>query len=84
MHYEDKNKSVIKQIKCANINIMKKQDIIKLLGNAPTIAKRLGYAHRNIVYGWPDKLSDRQSREVIIRMKAKRIKVPPEWEKSLP
>jgi transposase-like protein len=58
---------------------MKKQQLIDLLGNPSQIAKRLGIAHRNNVYAWPEELTDRQSDNVIVRMKAARIKVPPEW-----
>lgn len=58
---------------------MKKSEIIHVIGNAPEIAKRLEYAHRNVVYGWPEELSERQSSDVIRRMKAKRIPVPKDW-----
>ena len=59
---------------------MKKTAIIKLLGNAPEIARKLEYAHRNVVYGWPDVLTPRQSADVIRRMKANRIAVPKDWK----
>lgn len=59
---------------------MKKSEIIRVIGNAPAIAKRLEYAHRNVVYGWPDELSERQSADVIRRMKVKRIPIPKEWK----
>ena len=58
---------------------MKKQELIDLLGNAPEIARKLEFKHRNIVYGWPDELSARQSQGVIFRLKAKRIPFPKEW-----
>ena len=59
---------------------MKKQIIIDYLGSAPEIARRLDYAHRNVVYGWPDILTDRILSDIIRRMKAARIKVPSEWD----
>lgn len=70
---------LIKRVLFANITTMKKSEIIELIGNAPEIAKRLEYAHRNVVYGWPDELSKRQAADVVRRMKAKRIPVPKEW-----
>jgi len=61
---------------------MKKQDLIDLLGKAPTLAKKLNFKHRNIVYGWSEELTERQSANVIMRMKANRIKIPKEWLKK--
>lgn len=61
---------------------MKKQQLIEMFGNAPAIAKRLGLKHRNVVYGWPDELTDRQSENVIIRMKAHRIPIPKDWNSN--
>jgi len=59
---------------------MKKQTIIDYLGNAPDIAKRLDYAHRNVVYGWPDVLTDRIYADIRRRMKANRIPIPRNWK----
>jgi len=59
---------------------MKKQTIIDYLGNAPEIAKRLDYAHRNVVYGWPDVLTDRIYADIKRRMKANRIPIPRSWK----
>jgi hypothetical protein len=60
---------------------MKKQTVIDYLGSAPEIARKLEYAHRNVVYGWPDILTDRIYADVIRRMKAKRIPIPKSWMK---
>lgn len=59
---------------------MKKQTVIDYLGSAPEIARKLEYAHRNVVYGWPDILTDRIYADVIRRMKAKRIPIPKSWK----
>lgn len=67
------------QIKFAIVEAMKKQMIIDYLGSAPEIARRLDYAHRNVVYGWPDILTERILADIIRRMKAARIKVPADW-----
>lgn len=56
-----------------------KANIIAYVGEAPEIKKKLDYEHRNVVYGWKDELTVRQSKDVIRRMKAKRIPVPKEW-----
>ena len=58
---------------------MKKQIVIDYFGSAPIIKDRLEYAHRNVVYGWPDVLTERILADIIRRMKAARIKVPAEW-----
>ena len=58
---------------------MKKQIVIDYLGSAPVIKERLDYAHRNVVYGWPDILTPRIMADIVRRMKAKRIKVPADW-----
>ncbi len=59
---------------------MKKQDLINLLGgNAEKASKRLGYAHKNSVLRLSDPLTDRQVKDMVMRMKAKRIKFPREW-----
>lgn len=59
---------------------MRKQTVIDYLGNAPEIARKLEYAHRNVVYGWPDILTDRVYSDVKRRMKAKRIPIPRDWK----
>jgi hypothetical protein len=58
---------------------MKKQIVIDYLGPAPVIKERLNYAHRNVVYGWPDILTPRILADIVRRMKANRIKVPQAW-----
>lgn len=61
---------------------MKKTTVLQKFDNsAQVLADRLGYAHRNIYYNWPDVLTDRILADVVMRMKAKRIKIPPGWEK---
>jgi hypothetical protein len=59
---------------------MKKQTVIDYLGNAPQIAKRLDYAHRNVVYGWPKILTDRIYADIKRRMKANSIPIPRNWK----
>lgn len=59
---------------------MKKQMILSYLGNAPEIARKLDYAHRNVVYGWPDILTERIYADVKRRMKAARIPIPKNWK----
>lgn len=71
MKKESKAKPVIKPLIKANI--------IAYVGEAPEIKRKLDYEHRNVVYGWKDELSVRQSKDVIRRMKAARITVPKEW-----
>ena len=61
------------------IAAMKKQIVINHFGSAPIIKERLEYAHRNVVYGWPDILTDRILADIIRRMKANRIKIPTDW-----
>jgi hypothetical protein len=59
---------------------MKKYDLVKYLGgNVIKAAEKLGYIHRNSIYQLPETLTDRQAKCVMMRMKAKRIKIPPEW-----
>ena len=62
---------------------MKKQELIDLLGGTTSkAAKRLGYTGwraDNNVSRLPDTLTERQSRVIIMRLKAKRIKYPNEW-----
>jgi len=59
---------------------MKKQDLIDLLGGtAVKAANRLGYAHRNSVQRLDAELTDRQVKDIIMRLRAKRIKFPAEW-----
>lgn len=59
---------------------MKKSTIIEFFGNAPRIAEKLDYTHRNVVYGWPDILTDRIYKDILRRMKYAKIKVPENWE----
>ena len=58
---------------------MNKKTVINFFGNAPRMAKRLGYAHRNCIYNMPDPLPPRTVENIITRMKAKRIKIPIGW-----
>ena len=62
---------------------MKKSELIKHLagehGSVDKAAKRLGYAHRNSVQRFDNELTDRQTKDIIMRMRAKRIKYPAWW-----
>lgn len=60
---------------------MKKQTVIDHFGDAPIIKEKLEYAHRNVVYGWPDTLTPRILADIIRRMKANKIPVPKVWTK---
>lgn len=61
-----------------------KQQLIEYLGgSAIKAANSLGYKHKradNNINRLPDVLTDKQSDAIILRMKAKRIKVPHEWK----
>ena len=59
---------------------MNKQSLIELLGGtAEKAAKRLGYAHRNSVQRLSDPLTDRQVKDISLRIRAARIKIPKDW-----
>jgi hypothetical protein len=59
---------------------MKKESLINLLGGtADKAAKRLGYAHRNSIQRFGETLTERQVKDITMRMRAKRIKIPKEW-----
>jgi hypothetical protein len=60
---------------------MDKQIVINHFGGAPKIKIKLDYAHRNVVYGWPDTLTPRILADIIRRMKANKIPVPKGWLK---
>jgi hypothetical protein len=47
--------------------------------NGAQISALLGYEHRNWWYGLPEVLRERQSKSVVMRMKANRIKIPKHW-----
>ena len=81
----NKKISLTRQNRCAYNAAMKKQDLITYLGGtAMTAAIRLGYNSTrpdNNIIRLPEVLTKRQADAIIMRMKAKRIKVPPEWLK---
>jgi hypothetical protein len=64
-----------------------KQELIKTLcGKAKPTAKnaaeRLGYTHRNNIQRLSDPLTKRQCETITMRMKAKRIAIPKDWNKQ--
>ena len=61
---------------------MKKSDLINFLAKGGTVeaaARRLDFAHRNSLQRLPAELTERQTKDMIRRMKAKRIKYPADW-----
>jgi len=64
---------------------MNKKTLIEYLGGTcEKAALRLGYTHRNNVQRLANPLTARQVQTITMRMKAKRIKIPSEWNTSLP
>jgi hypothetical protein len=60
-----------------------KNDLLSHLGGTySNCARKLGYSGPradNNISRLPEVLTDRQAAAIMLRMKAKRIKIPPEW-----
>ena len=57
-----------------------KKEVVEFFGGAVKLSMTLNYASRNVVYAWDEVLSDRQLDMIVVRAKAKRIKIPAHWQ----
>lgn len=60
---------------------MDKDIVVRYIGEGSfaKTAERLGYKSTQVVYNWPKHIGQTLLEAIILRMQAKRIKVPEDW-----